>query len=133
MQDKTRVKPSIQRPLQAASRSKAGGNRAEALSIIRRAEERQAAEGNRPSRNTNRSNLPKIGTSKKATGLSIDDLPKVYQTIVRKQPIKKKAMYTECAIVLENVIRKITGEEELKAPPADEGGETVSSQASNPV
>lgn len=36
------------------------GDRAEALSIIRRAEEN----AERPSRNTNRSNLPKIGQSR---------------------------------------------------------------------
>lgn len=55
----------MQRSLQKINDKKS--NRAEALSIIRRAEERKAQEPGNPvgSRSTNRSNLPKIGSVNK--------------------------------------------------------------------
>lgn len=63
MQEQYRVKPSMQRSLQKDSKTGERGNRAEALSIIRRAEEKQrgSVDGIRDSRGTNRSKLPKIG------------------------------------------------------------------------
>lgn len=59
--------------------------------------------------------MPKIGQSRpqKAT-LSVDDLPEVYGKIVSKQPKAKKAVYEECSFVLENIVRKVLGEGELK-------------------
>jgi len=41
-------------------------------------------------------------------------LPEVYGKIVSKQPKAKKAVYEECSIVLENIVRKVLGEGELK-------------------
>ena len=64
MQEQYRVKPSMQRSLQKDAKPNERGNRAEALSIIRRAEQRGSIDGvtgPRESRATNRSKLPKIG------------------------------------------------------------------------
>ena len=114
MEERFRVKPSMQRSgIQQRARDRTGG-RAEALSIIRRAEERIAENGGgeRYSRNTNRSNLPKIGAKKPH---SVKDLSHAMQRVIRKQPKGKQAVYEETAFVLENVIRKVCGEPELQA------------------
>lgn len=79
----------MQRSLQKAKPDRS--DRAEALSIIRRAEERRAAGGNGTgdlsSRNKNRVSLPKLST--KSKGPTLDDLPPIYKTLVRKAPKAK--------------------------------------------
>ena len=61
------------------------------------------------SRDTNRSNLPKIGTHK---ALTVADLPQVYKKAIAKQPKAEKATYEEVSLILEGIVRKITGEDD---------------------
>lgn len=87
MQEQYRVKPSMQRSLQKDGKPGERSNRAEALSIIRRAEEKQRSSvdgmaGQRESRATNRSKLPKIGQNKPK--VTLDDLPSLYKALVDK-------------------------------------------------
>ena len=65
VQEQYRVKPTIRRPAQEKNRS----GRADVLGIIQRAEQKrasiEASSQDIGSRNTNRSNLPKIGSQKR--------------------------------------------------------------------
>ena len=85
-------------------------DRAEALSIIRRAEEKRGStDGGDNARN--RVSLPKLS---RVRAQSLQELPTVYSKIVQKQPKKDQAVYTECAYVLENMVRKVCGESEIQ-------------------
>ena len=108
MQDQYRVKPSAAR----VQRDSQGGrsNRAEALSIIRRAEEKRGSLPGGGSRHTNRSNLPKIGQPR---ALTLDDLPPVYARLASRAPRAKRPIYEEVAVIVENMVRKTAGQEAL--------------------
>jgi len=111
MQEQYRVKPTMQRSLQKLKGERT--ERAEALSIIRRAEEKRGSiDGSEYGRN--KISLPKLPTSK-SRGPSLNDLPSYYSKLVKKQPKKHQAIYTEAAFVLENVIRKVCGEPKIGA------------------
>lgn len=71
MHEQYRVKPSMSRSLNKGLNDHKE-KRAEALSIIRRAEAKRGSLDNVASRDTNRSNLPKIGQSK---FISVSELP----------------------------------------------------------
>ena len=121
MQEQYRVKPSIQRSMQKSKGERS--ERAEALSIIRRAEEKRGSiEGSDYARN--KVSLPKLPNTKSRAG-SVNELPAHLAKIVKQQPKKDQAVYTECAFVLEGIVRKVCGEPEL-AVEADETHETAS-------
>ena len=85
MQEQYRVKPSMQRSLQKTKGERA--DRAEALSIIRRAEEKRGSiDGSEAGRN--KISLPRLPPSK-SRGISLQDLPKNYTKLVKKQPRKQ--------------------------------------------
>jgi hypothetical protein len=60
--------------------------------------------------------LPKIGQTVPKKDLTIDDLPNIYKKIYKDQPEENRPDYETVSIVLENIIRKVLGEEELKVP-----------------
>jgi len=114
MQEQYRVKPSIQRSLLKAKPERS--ERAEALSIIRRAEERRSLGESGPSdnstRNINRISLPKL-SSGKSKGLSLEELPPIYKELVRKAPKAKQGIYEEVVFVVEGMVRRLLGEPSL--------------------
>jgi hypothetical protein len=46
--------------------------------------------------------------------LTAKELPPIYKKIIKKQPEANREIYEETAVVLENIIRKVCGEEDLK-------------------
>ena len=113
MQEQFRVKPSMTRSLpKRGERS----DRAEALSIIRRAEEKRGSIESGEAFGRNKVSLPKLPTRKTRdqSGPSLAQLPPIYSKLIKKQPKKSQPIYADCAFVLENVVRKVCGEDPLK-------------------
>ena len=57
-------------------------------------------------------------------------MPPVYGKLIKKQPKKKQAIFADCSFILENVIRKVTGEPPLSLNEdlADERSSNVDSR-----
>ena len=78
--------------------------------------------------------LPKLprnqGATSRQSGPSLSQLPPVYGKLIKKQPKKKQAIFADCSFILENVIRKVTGEPPLSLNEdlADERSSNVDSR-----